>query len=157
MLIQIQHRHLQFSVLGPNDCRTFPDWCRRTASVPLDNVLWTEGAPHYSHIRYRPRYMGLAPEDSRGAYVRGSIKDGISFYITGPEPTAAKAMGFWGSKVPLPYDPDEGMKKRGNIERASGMTILSMALNVQCTIEPAMACFDLNIDWSCILIEYLCP
>ncbi len=36
------------------------------------------------------------------------------------------------------------------------MTILSMALNVQCTIEPAMACLDLNIDWSCILIEYLC-
>ncbi len=52
--------------------------------------------------------MVLAPEDSRGAYVRGSIKDEISFYITGPEPTAAKAMGFWGSKVPLPYDPDEG-------------------------------------------------
>ncbi len=63
-------------------------------------------------IAHRPRYMVLTPEDSRGAYVRGSIKDEISFYITGPEPTAAKAMGFWGSKVPLPYDPDEGEKHR---------------------------------------------
>ncbi len=40
--------------------------------------------------------------------IGGSIKDEISFYITGPEPTAAKEMGFWGSKVPLPYGPDEG-------------------------------------------------
>ncbi|SJL09905.1 uncharacterized protein ARMOST_13286 [Armillaria ostoyae] len=100
-------------------------------------------------IRHRPRYMGLTPEDSRGAYVRGSIKDGISFYITGSEPTT---MGFWGSKVPLPYDPDEGLKK--NIEffrkhrESVGPDYLIMvdcwmALNIQCTIELA------TVSWIC--------
>ncbi|KAK0446192.1 hypothetical protein EV421DRAFT_1901872 [Armillaria borealis] len=89
-------------------------------------------------IGHRPRYMGLAPEDLRGAYVCGSIKDEISFYITGPEPAAAKAMGFWGSKVPLP----ECVWHDYPI-----MVDCWMALNVQCTIELATACLDLNINW----------
>ncbi|PBK75937.1 hypothetical protein ARMSODRAFT_970465 [Armillaria solidipes] len=100
MLIQIQHGHLQLSGRGPMIVERF----LIGADPRNTNRLWDQmfrwsmfygrkGFP----IAHRPRYMGLAREDLRGAYVRGSIKDGISFYITGPEPTAAKAMGFWGS------------------------------------------------------------
>ncbi|KAK0194031.1 enolase C-terminal domain-like protein [Armillaria mellea] len=91
--------------------------------------------------------------------IGGSIKDEISFYITGPEPTAAKAMGFWGSKVPLPYGPDEGhagLKKNVEFLRKHRESVgpdypimvdCWMALNVQYTIELATACLDLNINW----------
>lgn len=34
--------------------------------------------------------------------IGGNTKDRIDFYCTGPEPTAAREMGFWGAKVPLP-------------------------------------------------------
>ena len=40
--------------------------------------------------------------------IGGATRDRLDFYCTGPEPTAAKAMGFWGGKVPLPYCPEEG-------------------------------------------------
>ncbi|KAK0446197.1 enolase C-terminal domain-like protein [Armillaria borealis] len=91
--------------------------------------------------------------------IGGSIKDEISFYITGPEPTAAKAMGFWGSKVPLPYGPDEGhagLKKNIEFLRKHRESVgpdypimvdCWMALNVQYTIELATACLNLNINW----------
>ncbi|KAG7451377.1 enolase C-terminal domain-like protein [Guyanagaster necrorhizus] len=91
--------------------------------------------------------------------IGGSIKDEISFYITGPEPTAAEAMGFWGSKVPLPYGPDEGhagLKKNVEFLRKHRESVgpdypimvdCWMALNVQYTIELATACLDLNINW----------
>jgi L-rhamnonate dehydratase len=35
--------------------------------------------------------------------IGGKSREEIAFYCTGPEPGAAKAMGFWGAKVPLPY------------------------------------------------------
>jgi len=91
--------------------------------------------------------------------IGGRTKERIDFYCTGPEPTAARDMGFWGAKVPLPYCPDEGhvgLKK--NIEflrkhRASVgpdfplMVDCYMSLNVPYTIEIAKACEDLNINW----------
>ncbi len=67
--------------------------------------------------------------------------------ITGPEPIAAKAMGIWGSKVPLLYGPDEGhvgLKKSTKFLRKHRETVgpdypimvdCWMALNVQYTIE----------------------
>ncbi|KAJ7593843.1 enolase C-terminal domain-like protein [Mycena floridula] len=91
--------------------------------------------------------------------IGGAIKDEVAFYCTGPEPTAARDMGFWGSKVPLPYGPDEGQAGlRKNIEflrkhrESVGpdfpiMVDCWMALNVQYTIQLATACLDLNINW----------
>ncbi len=56
--------------------RTFPDWRRPKKhepplgpNVPLDNVLWTEGAPHCCHIRHRPRYNGTCSGRFRGELV----------------------------------------------------------------------------------------
>ena len=40
--------------------------------------------------------------------IGGSTKDRIDFYCTGPDAQAAKEMGFWGAKVPLPYCPEDG-------------------------------------------------
>ncbi|KAL2172353.1 hypothetical protein VTG60DRAFT_6192 [Thermothelomyces hinnuleus] len=91
--------------------------------------------------------------------IGGNTKDRIDFYCTGPEPTAAKAMGFWGAKVPLPYCPEEGhagLKKNVEFLRkhreAVGpdfplMVDCYMSLNVPYTIEIAKACEDLNINW----------
>ncbi len=91
--------------------------------------------------------------------IGGSIKDEINFYCTGPEPTATKAMGFWGSKVPLPYGPDEGhagLKKNVEFLRKHRESVgpdypimvdCWMSLNVPYTIQLATACLDLNINW----------
>ncbi|KAF9016549.1 enolase C-terminal domain-like protein [Hymenopellis radicata] len=91
--------------------------------------------------------------------IGGSIKDEITFYCTGPEPTATKAMGFWGSKVPLPYGPDEGhagLKKNVEFLRKHRESVgpdypimvdCWMSLNVPYTIQLATACLDLNINW----------
>lgn len=40
----------------------------------------------------------------------GATRERLDFYCTGPEPAAAKAMGFFGAKVPLPYGPGEGVE-----------------------------------------------
>jgi len=83
----------------------------------------------------------------------------LDFYCTGPEPGAAKSMGFFGAKVPLPYSAAEGYEgMRKNIEflrkhrEAVGpdfplMVDCYMSLNVQYTIEIAEKCKDLNINW----------
>lgn len=91
--------------------------------------------------------------------IGGATKERLNFYCTGPEPTAAKAMGFWGAKVALPYAPIEGhvgLKK--NVEylrkhrEAVGpdfplMVDCYMSLNVSYIIELAEACKSLNINW----------
>lgn len=91
--------------------------------------------------------------------IGGATKERLDFYCTGPEPTAAKAMGFWGAKVPLPYCPEEGhagLKKNVEFLRkhreAVGldfplMVDCYMSLNVPYTIEIAKKCEDLNINW----------
>ncbi|CZS96108.1 probable starvation sensing protein rspA [Rhynchosporium agropyri] len=91
--------------------------------------------------------------------IGGATRDRLDFYCTGPEPTAAKAMGFWGAKVPLPYCPEEGhtgLKKNVEFLRKHRESVgpdfplmvdCYMSLNVPYTIELAKACLDLNINW----------
>jgi L-rhamnonate dehydratase len=91
--------------------------------------------------------------------IGGATREKLDFYCTGPEPTAAKKMGFWGAKVPLPYCPEEGHAGlRKNVEflrkhrESVGpdfpiMVDCYMSLNVQYTIEIVKACLDLNINW----------
>lgn len=93
--------------------------------------------------------------------IGGAARDRIDFYCTGPEPTAAKSMGFWGAKVALPYCPEEGHEGlRKNVEylrqhrEAVGpdfplMVDCWMSLNVSYTIDLVRACEDLklNINW----------
>lgn len=40
--------------------------------------------------------------------IGGRTKSTIPLYLTGPEPAAAKKLGFWGSKVALPHGPSDG-------------------------------------------------
>jgi L-rhamnonate dehydratase len=93
--------------------------------------------------------------------IGGRTKDVIPFYCTGPDPAAAKRMGFWGGKVPLPFSPSEGADGlRRNIaflkkhREAVGpefplMVDCWMSLNVQYAIELATACekAGLDINW----------
>lgn len=91
--------------------------------------------------------------------IGGATKERLNFYCTGPDPPAAKAMGFWGAKVPLPYCPEEGhvgLKKNVEFLRKHRESVgpdfplmvdCYMSLNVPYTIEIAKACLDLNINW----------
>ena len=91
--------------------------------------------------------------------IGGATKESLSFYCTGPSPAAAKAMGFWGAKVPLPYCPAEGHAGLlKNVEyfrqqRASVgpdfplMVDCYMSLNVSYTIDLVQACAGLDINW----------
>lgn len=91
--------------------------------------------------------------------IGGATRERLQFYCTGPEPAAAKNMGFIGAKVPLPYGPDEGqagLKKNVDFLRKHRESIgpdfplrvdCYMSLNVSYTIEIVKACEDLNIDW----------
>ncbi|KAL8713404.1 MAG: hypothetical protein Q9220_002603 [cf. Caloplaca sp. 1 TL-2023] len=89
----------------------------------------------------------------------GSVHNRVHFYYTGPEPAAAKEMGFAGAKVPLPYGPDGGSTGlRSNVEflqkhrdRVGPDFPLRvdcyMSLNVPYTIQLVKACEGLHIDW----------
>jgi L-rhamnonate dehydratase len=93
--------------------------------------------------------------------IGGRVRDVLPFYCTGPDPAAAKRMGFWGGKVPLPFSPAEGHDGlRRNVEflrkhrEAVGpdyplMVDCWMSLNVQYAIELAKACEDegIKINW----------
>ncbi|KAF1349525.1 nucleotide-diphospho-sugar transferase [Lizonia empirigonia] len=83
----------------------------------------------------------------------------LNFYCTGPEPLAAKEMGFFGAKVPLPYGPGEGIEGlKKNVEfltkhrEAVGpdfplMVDCYMSLTVAYTIEVVKATAHLNLNW----------
>jgi L-rhamnonate dehydratase len=91
--------------------------------------------------------------------IGGATKERVDFYCTGPEPTAARDMGFWGAKVALPFCPDEGhvgLKKNVEYLRKQRESVgpdfpimvdCYMSLNVSYTIELVKACADLNINW----------
>jgi L-alanine-DL-glutamate epimerase-like enolase superfamily enzyme len=91
--------------------------------------------------------------------IGGGTREELSFYCTGPEPVAAKEMGFFGAKVPLPYGPDdghEGLRKNVEFLRKHRedigpdfplMVDCYMSLNVPYIIQLATACLDLNINW----------
>ncbi|KAI4272363.1 MAG: hypothetical protein L6R38_006628 [Xanthoria sp. 2 TBL-2021] len=89
----------------------------------------------------------------------GSTRDRLHFYCTGPEPAAAKEMGFIGAKVPLPFAPDlgpSGLRRNVDFLRKHRESVgpdfplrvdCYMSLNVPYTIQLVKACEDLNIDW----------
>ncbi|KAM4065959.1 L-rhamnonate dehydratase [Hirsutella rhossiliensis] len=91
--------------------------------------------------------------------IGGAMRERIDFYCTGPQPTAARDMGFWGAKVPLPFCPEEGRESlRKNVEflrkhrEAVGpdfpiMVDCYMSLNVSYTIDLVKACEGLDINW----------
>ena len=91
--------------------------------------------------------------------IGGATRKRLNFYCTGPEPAAAKAMGFFGAKVPLPYGPGEGpegLKKNVEFLRKHRESVgpdfplmvdCYMSLNVPYTIEVVKACEDLNLNW----------
>lgn len=91
--------------------------------------------------------------------IGGRTKDEIAFYCAGPRPQAAKALGFWGGKVPLPHGPADGPQGvRANVaflethRAAVGpdfplMVDCYMALTVPYAIEMAKAAAHLGIHW----------
>lgn len=91
--------------------------------------------------------------------IGGATRSRLDFYCTGPEPAAAKAMGFSGAKVPLPYSPGEGtegMQKNVEFLEKHRKSVgdwfplrvdCYMSLNVPYTIELVKRCAHLNIDW----------
>lgn len=93
--------------------------------------------------------------------IGGATRSRLDFYCTGPEPGAAKAMGFSGAKVPLPYGPDEGVdgllrnvdflrKHRESVGPDFPLRVdCYMSLNVSYTIQLVKKCEQegLNIDW----------
>ncbi|SCZ98211.1 BZ3500_MvSof-1268-A1-R1_Chr3-2g06223 [Microbotryum saponariae] len=91
--------------------------------------------------------------------IGGQAKDAkIPFYLTGPEPTYARGLGFWGSKVALPYSPNDGFDSlRRNLDflkahrKALGdgfplMVDCWMSLNVHYAIQLAQGAIDEGID-----------
>jgi L-rhamnonate dehydratase len=91
--------------------------------------------------------------------IGGTTRDRLDFYCTGPAPSAAKRMGFFGAKVALPYSAAEGFEgMRKNIEYLTKMresvgpdfplmVDCWMSLTVSYTIELAEKCKHLNINW----------
>ncbi|EFY96343.1 Mandelate racemase/muconate lactonizing enzyme [Metarhizium robertsii ARSEF 23] len=91
--------------------------------------------------------------------IGGATKERINFYCTGPQPTAARDMGFWGAKVPLPHSPEEGhagLRKNVAFLRRHRESVgpdfpimvdCYMSLNVSYTIQLVEACKDLDINW----------
>jgi L-rhamnonate dehydratase len=91
--------------------------------------------------------------------IGGLARDEITFYCTGPEPTAIKSLGFWGAKVPLPhshFEGEEGLQK--NIEWLAAhraavgpdfplMVDCYMSLTVDYAIRLAQKAKHLNIHW----------
>ncbi|KAF2720455.1 L-rhamnoate dehydratase-like protein [Polychaeton citri CBS 116435] len=91
--------------------------------------------------------------------IGGATRTRLEFYCTGPAPESAKAMGFSGAKVALPYSPGEGpegMRKNVEYLRAKRAAVgpdfplrvdCYMSLTVPYTIELAEKTKDLDIDW----------
>ncbi|OJJ42939.1 hypothetical protein ASPZODRAFT_136800 [Penicilliopsis zonata CBS 506.65] len=93
--------------------------------------------------------------------IGGTTRTRLDFYCTGPEPAAAKAMGFLAGKVPLPFGPDEGnegLKKNVEFLRKHRESVgpdfplrvdCYMSLNVPYTIQLVKKCEaeGINIDW----------
>lgn len=91
--------------------------------------------------------------------IGGATRSRLDFYCTGPEPAAAKSMGFIGTKVPLPYGLGEGVqgmkknvefltKHRESVGPDFPLRVdCYMSLNVPYTIELVEKCKHLDIDW----------
>lgn len=91
--------------------------------------------------------------------IGGATRDKLWFYCTGPEPAVAKAAGFIGGKVALPYsaaEGPEGLKKnveyltrhRNEVGEDFPLRVdCWMSLNVPYTIELVERTKHLRIDW----------
>lgn len=91
--------------------------------------------------------------------IGGRCRDEIALYCTGPRPEAAREMGFWGAKVPLPHGPADGEAGlRANLAFLSEhraavapdfplMVDCYMALDVAYATRLATLCRDLDIHW----------
>ncbi|KAF9886045.1 hypothetical protein FE257_012101 [Aspergillus nanangensis] len=93
--------------------------------------------------------------------IGGATRSRLDFYCTGPQPAAAKDMGFIGAKVALPHGPDEGTegllknvaylrKQRDSVGPDFPLRVdCYMSLNVSYTIELVKRCEadGINIDW----------
>lgn len=91
--------------------------------------------------------------------IGGKARDEITFYCTTPEPTAIKALGFWGAKVPLPhshFDGEEGLRlnyeflKRHRESVGPDYPLMVdcyMSLTAEYAIRLAELCKPLNIHW----------
>ncbi|KAF8416838.1 mandelate racemase muconate lactonizing enzyme family protein [Tirmania nivea] len=155
----IAHKHFERFLIGADPRQTNLLWDqmfrasmfygRKGLAIAVISVIDLALWDLVGKIRGEPVYQMIG----------GATRDRIDFYCTTPDPVAAKRMGFWGAKVPLPYGPDEGhagllknyefLKKH---REAIGpdfplMVDCYMALNVPYTIELAKKCLDLNINW----------
>ncbi|KAK8117595.1 uncharacterized protein PG998_005876 [Apiospora kogelbergensis] len=87
--------------------------------------------------------------------IGGAARERIDFYCTGPEPTAAKDMGFWEPRCRCPTvlltDTRNIAFLRKHRESVGPdfpiMVDCYMSLNVSYTIEIVEACKDLHINW----------
>lgn len=91
--------------------------------------------------------------------IGGRSRDEISFYCTGPDAGAIKAMGFWGAKVPLPEGPFDGeaglhrnlaylAAQRAKVGTGYPLMVdCYMSLDVPYAIRLAEACKPLDIYW----------
>lgn len=89
----------------------------------------------------------------------GETKSEIPCYLTGPQPLAAKELGFFGSKLPLPYGPADGIEGlNANVEMVARareqvgpdfdlMLDCYMALDVPYTIDLANAVRPYRVRW----------
>jgi L-alanine-DL-glutamate epimerase-like enolase superfamily enzyme len=103
--------------------------------------------------------LGRLRQEPVWAMIGGKVRDEITFYCTGPRPDLAKALGFIGGKVPLPYGPadgDEGIRKNvaflaGHREKIGPdfplMVDCYMALTVPYAVKLLEATKHLNIGW----------
>ena len=105
--------------------------------------------------------LGLLRQEPVYRLIGGATRSRLSFYCTGPEPTAAKSMGFTGAKVPLPYGSAEGQlgltkniaflkKHREDVGADFPLRVdFYMSLNVLYIINLVSAANreDLRIDW----------
>jgi len=103
--------------------------------------------------------LGILREEPVWEMIGGKVRDEIHFYCTGPEPTETRKMGFWGSKVPLPFGPSDGhegleknyqylKKHRDSIPKDFPLMVdCYMSLTAQYAIQLAKKCEDLNINW----------
>lgn len=93
--------------------------------------------------------------------IGGSTRTQLDFYCTGPQPAAAKGMGFSGAKVALPHGPDEGTeglvknveylrKQRESVGPDFPLRVdCYMSLTVPYTIQLVKKCeaLGIDIDW----------
>ncbi|MGN6488213.1 MAG: L-rhamnonate dehydratase [Devosia sp.] len=91
--------------------------------------------------------------------IGGKARDEITFYCTTPEPTAIKALGFWGAKVPLPhshFDGEEGLRLNYEFLQRHRESVgpdyplmvdCYMSLTAEYAIRLAELCKPLNIHW----------